>query len=113
MKHEESDMQRACVKWFRLQYPSCVVFAVPNGGARNRVTGAVMKAEGVLAGVADLVIVAPGRVFFVELKTQDGRLRDTQRDFADAVRRLGHEYAVCRSFDEFRDYVSDWMKFLL
>ena len=32
--HEESQLQRICVKWFRLQYPELAVllFAVPNGG---------------------------------------------------------------------------------
>lgn len=48
MKHEESRIQQACIKWFRLQYPKLALnlFAVPNGGARKRIEGAIMKAEG-------------------------------------------------------------------
>lgn len=46
-------MQRMCVGWFRLQYPAVgkLLFAVPNGGARSRTEAAIMKAEGVTAGV--------------------------------------------------------------
>ena len=50
-------MQRMCVGWFRLQYPAVgkLLFAVPNGSRRDVVTGAILKWEGVVAGVADLI----------------------------------------------------------
>ena len=36
-EHTESDLQRQCVSWFRLQYPTdaLMLFAVPNGGGRS------------------------------------------------------------------------------
>lgn len=48
-----------CVGWFRLQYPAVgkLLFAVPNGGARSRTEAAIMKAEGVTAGVTDLILL--------------------------------------------------------
>lgn len=48
-----------CVSWFRLKYPAIgkLLFAVPNGGARSRTEAAIMKAEGVTAGVADLILL--------------------------------------------------------
>jgi hypothetical protein len=42
----ESKLQIAMVKWFRLQYPDHVLYAIPNGGNRSAITGAIMKAEG-------------------------------------------------------------------
>ena len=51
MNNAESRLQQACVRWVRYQYPDLVVYAIPNGGKRNAVTGAILKAEGVLAGV--------------------------------------------------------------
>ena len=54
MKHNESTQQTKCVKWFRTYYPDYVLFAVPNGGNRSAITGAILKAEGVMPGVADL-----------------------------------------------------------
>ena len=61
MKHEESHIQRNCVKWFRLAYPKLarLLFAVPNGGKRGIREAAIMKAEGVVAGVADLLLLIP------------------------------------------------------
>lgn len=48
--NEEHDIQVACVDWFRYEYPHLAMnlFAVPNGGRRDRVTGAKLKAEGVV-----------------------------------------------------------------
>lgn len=57
----ESDTQIACVSWFRMQYAryNHSFFSVPNGGARNAVTGRILKAEGSLAGVSDLILLMP------------------------------------------------------
>lgn len=48
MRHIESQIQKDCVTWFRLQYPKIgrLLFAVPNGGARNAKEAAIMKGEG-------------------------------------------------------------------
>ena len=48
MKHLESNIQRAFVRWFRLQYPEYALnlTSVPNGGLRSKTEAAIMKAEG-------------------------------------------------------------------
>ena len=63
MKNVESKIQIACVNWFRYQYPKYkkLLFSVPNGGARNSITGAILKMEGALAGVSDLIFLKPNR----------------------------------------------------
>ena len=57
----EHQIQCACIDWFRLAYPKLqsLLFAVPNGGRRDKVTGGKLKAEGALAGVADLILLIP------------------------------------------------------
>ena len=67
----ESKLQQACVRWFRYQYPGILIFAIPNGGQRNKVTASILKAEGVLAGVPDLFIATPNGThsgLFIEMK---------------------------------------------
>lgn len=61
----ESQIQHSCLTWFRHQYPflSRMLFAVPNGGKRDARTGAQMKYEGVLRGVADLILLVPKKGF--------------------------------------------------
>ena len=61
MEEHEHNLQIACVRWFRLQYPKHLIYAIPNGGRRNVAVAAKLKAEGVLPGVPDLHIpVAKG-----------------------------------------------------
>lgn len=115
MRHEESTTQRTCVKWFRLQYPQYarLLFAVPNGGVRSRQTGAVLKAEGVVAGVADLILFAPSggyHALCIEMKTETGRQSTEQREWQREVEAQGYKYALCRSFDEFYELIENYIK---
>lgn len=105
-RHQESEMQRSCVTWFRLQYPNIRLnlFAVPNGGARTPVEGAIMKGEGVTAGVADLILLFPAHGYHalcIEMKTPTGSQRPTQKQWQAAVEATGYKYTIVRSFDEF------------
>ncbi len=114
MRNIESRLQIACVKWFRLQYPKVanLLNSVPNGGARNVVTGAIIKAEGAVRGVADLELnIARGGWFGlkIEMKTEKGRQSQYQRQWQQEIERQGYMYIVARSFDEFRECVGWYM----
>jgi len=118
--NEESRLQQACVKWFRMQY-SCynyVLFAIPNGGNRSKATGAILKSEGALAGVADLFLSVPKVTYtetttkhglFIEMKTKDGIQSDNQLAFQKVVELNGYQYAICRSIDEFMKTINDYL----
>ena len=113
--HNESTLQRACVTWFRLAHRrySGVFFSVPNGGARSAVTGAILKAEGVLAGVADLLLLVPSREYHglcIEMKTAKGRQSTTQKQWERAVTLQGYKYIVCRSFADFVEQINGYLK---
>ena len=74
----EHRLQQACVRWFALQYPKHQgrLFAVPNGGRRDAVTGAKLKAEGVVPGVSDLILLKSNcryGALLIEMKTDKGR----------------------------------------
>ena len=114
MRHVESNTQIACVRWFRYQYPHLarLLFAVPNGGARNRVTGAIMKAEGVVAGVADLLLLVPSGPYHglaIEMKTQTGRQSDSQKEWEKAVTAQGYSYSLVRSFADFKETIETYL----
>ena len=109
-RHIEESIQVACVKWFRLQYPNLVIFAVPNGGSRNLYEAKNMKESGTLAGVADLVIVGNGgKVLFVEMKAGNNKQEDSQVLFQNKVEKLGHKYIICRSKEQFMKEVDLWV----
>ena len=109
-RHIEESIQVACVKWFRLQYPNLVIFAVPNGGSRNLYEAKNMKESGTLAGVADLVIVGNGgRVLFIEMKAGKNKQEDSQVLFQNKVEKLGHKYIICRSKEQFMKEIDLWV----
>lgn len=115
MNHNESNLQKSCVRWFRLQYPklASLLFAVPNGGARNAVTGAILKAEGVTKGVADLLLLVPTKhhhALCVEMKTPKGRQSQAQKDWQKAVTDQGYCYIVCHSAEEFVREITRYLR---
>lgn len=114
MQHRESSLQSSCVKWFRLQYPKLRnrLIAIPNGGHRNKITGAILKREGLIAGTPDLLLAIPKSPFggmWIEMKSQNGRLSSSQKEMLEE---FGNDYriAICRSFDEFQQAVNNYLK---
>lgn len=128
MNQEEHNIQAACVRWFNLQWPQYrgLLFAVPNGGARSKATAGKLKAEGVVPGVADLILLVPrilytriegsvGEAAFqcglcIEMKTEKGRQSPEQKEWQAKVEAKGYKYAVCHSLDEFMDTINNYLK---
>lgn len=115
LRSEEHRLQCACVKWFRAMYPkqAGLLYAVPNGGRRDKVTGRVLKDEGVMAGVSDMNLDLPNRFYHglrIEMKTLKGRQQESQREFQRNVENAGYKYAVCRDLDSFIRLVTEYMK---
>ena len=69
-----------------------------------------MKAEGVLAGFSDLIIIADEKVLFIEVKTAKGYQSDLQKEFQANVERMGFQYSVCRSLQDFQLTFVKWLK---
>lgn len=114
-RNEEHRLQVSCVTWFRMIYPehAGLLYAVPNGGRRDAVTGRHLKAEGVLAGVSDLNLDLPNRYYHgmrIEMKIRTGRQQQSQRRYQQDVERAGYKYAICRSLDAFMEVVKEYMK---
>ena len=92
-RHEEHNLQAACVNWFRYQHRTIekMLIAVGNGGKRDAITGAMLKAEGVLAGVSDLILLIPNKRYhglLIEMKTKTGRQSEAQKERQQEVKKL-------------------------
>ena len=82
-------------------HPDIFAFAVTNAAKRSPKLAAKMKAEGMLAGVADLCIMLPGnRVAWLELKSAKGRQSNAQQGFEHRCLRLGHPYGIASNLDD-------------
>lgn len=114
MKHTESLMQISCVKWFRLAFPqyAYMLFSVPNGGARNAKEAGILKAEGIVAGVSDLILLIPRQgkgALCIEMKTRTGVQRITQKVWQEEAEKAGNKYVIARSFDDFKREVESYL----
>src|ERR1700677_4452141 len=99
----EARIQAEIIEWARVVAPDVLIFHVPNGGKRSKAEAARLKWQGVVAGIPDLAIVAPGaRIRFIEVKTPDGNLSPAQRDIHGYLTALGSPPAICRSIDDAR-----------
>ena len=82
------------------------MFAIPNGGVRNKKTGAMLKTEGVKAGVPDIFLpVARHGVhgLFIELKKPGGKSSDSQDAWITALHEEGYGAALCVGWTTARD----------
>lgn len=114
----EHQLQVECVMWFRLQYPQLapLLFAIPNGGARAKKTAAMLKAEGVTAGVPDLQLAIPtmdnsAHGLFIEMKNgTSNTLSREQKDMRERLEYAGYEYHCCRNFEDFRQSTTSYIR---
>ena len=88
--------------------PGVFWFAVPNGGKRDPVTGRVMKAEGVRPGVPDLGLIIKGQPYFLEVKKENGKLSQAQRELRVEIEAAGAVWAVAKGLDAALQQLVDW-----
>lgn len=101
--------QREFVSWFRKTYPAIRILAIPNGSQRSRTTGARLKAEGVVAGVPDLLI--PAWNLWIEMKRADGGSVSTQqKDWHRYLESIDHTVLVCAGFIQAKEKVEELVK---
>lgn len=90
---------------YRLPYPEWkLLFAIPNGGLRNKVVAAKLKAEGVMPGVPDLFFSKPCGEYhglYIEMKRpKGGRLSSVQDEMAELLMKQGYAVACCEGAQE-------------
>lgn len=122
----EHHTQAACVRWFRLQYPDLarLLFAVPNGSRRTRWEQGQAKEEGLVAGVADLILLVPrggyGSLCLEAKKEVEewskgkrtikrGYQSQAQKAWQADAERHGNRYAVFHNIDEFMREVNRYL----
>lgn len=119
MRHPESQLQQAIITWWSCAHRGLgisdvrMLFAIPNGGARSKITGAILKAEGVRAGVPDLFVCVPRGGFhglYLELKSPIGRLRPDQVTFMASATSQGYLCEVSRDFSHATKFIENYLR---
>lgn len=114
MRHNESQLQRVCVAWFNLQYRQYkgLLYAVPNGARTSATQGRILKAEGMTAGVADLILDIPAQGYHglrLEMKTLTGRQSDSQKRWQELEESQGYKYVVVRTYEDFQNTIKGYL----
>lgn len=76
-----------------------LILAIPNGGHRSKAVAGKLKAEGVRAGVPDLLLPVERRGYiglFIELKIGNNPLSPAQEVWAKRLTAQGYYHAVIR-----------------
>jgi hypothetical protein len=116
--HIEEDHQEMVVNWFRMQYPSILMFAIPNGGQRGILEAKRLKLGGVLPGVPDLFIAKGMRGLnglFVEMKRpkQKGMpnpmVSRHQQGIIAHLLENSYGAVICYGFDEAKTVIVDYL----
>lgn len=81
---------------------------IPNEGKRTPRQGRFLKQMGMVPGAPDFVFLWGDGSGAIELKTQKGRVRESQKDFEAACLRHGTRYRVCRSGEEVERVLREW-----
>lgn len=111
----EQALQRACVSWFRIQYPDFVLFSVRNEAKYQpdqKHYGMLANKAGRHAGISDLVLLLRRKGYgalMIELKTKTGKSSKKQLEFASYCVNQGYMYALVRSLDEFIEICKDYI----
>lgn len=85
----------------------------PNGGKRDRVSAAVLKRQGVKAGVPDLHLPVPKGQYaslYIEMKYGDGRLQKEQKEFLKQAAEYGNFVTVCYSQEIALKVIEEYVK---
>jgi hypothetical protein len=88
--------------------PGVLWLHVPNGGARNAKTGAILKRMGTLAGASDFLLWHQGNSFALELKAPGGRPTEAQLDFLARFNEAGGHSACAEGVDRAVAVLESW-----
>jgi hypothetical protein len=113
----ESQLQAALflwASWHQGKWPDLgLMFAIPNGGARDTVTGAMLKREGVKQGVPDIflpVARGPYHGLFIEMKAgKRGKVSEQQEYYLNRLAWNGYQAIVCRDTDSAIKAITNYM----
>lgn len=102
-KPSEHQIQAALFKWLAAVHPKVVAYAIPNAARRSMAQAAYLKAEGLRAGMPDVVIATARGGYhgmYLELKTQKGKLSESQTEMLTRLANEGYASAVAYGLDD-------------
>jgi hypothetical protein len=89
----------------RIMCPGVSLVAIPNAAKRTQWAAQRAKREGLATGFPDMMALAPGKVAFIEFKSDAGRLSDNQSEWIERLIGMGFPCGVFRDADAAVDFL--------
>ena len=116
-KRSEATEQERVVNWARRNEYRALSLAllhhIPNGGSRNKIEAARLKAQGVKAGVPDLFLPVPMNDtpgLYIEMKFGKNTTSKQQEWWIEQLQKHGYAVHVCWGADEAIAIIAAYME---
>lgn len=112
MIQHEAREQQALFQWAAYIPELKWLFAIPNGGSRNRLEAINLKRQGVKAGVSDIMLPRPNKYYhglYIEMKYGKNKPSDKQKDFLKYVNNIGYCGVVCYGFEAAKSVIERYL----
>lgn len=108
-EHPEADLQHKAMEWFYSQYPDYCFISTHNESAYK--SKEKYKYTGLYIGVADVIIIIPNKVLFIEFKApkpHTSHISREQKDFEHKVKWLisNDSHLYCYDLETFKEFIT-------
>lgn len=115
---KEGEEQEALFQWAAYQLGTMpeleLMHHIPNGGSRNKIEAAHLKAQGVKSGVPDISLPVARKGFhglYIELKRKkSGVVSESQSKWLGALMEQGYMTAVCYGAEQAINVIKEYLK---
>lgn len=116
MRSREAQEQAVVISWCKMQenkYPALKnIYAIPNGGYRNKIEAKNLKLQGVKSGVPDLHLAYPNSFYhglYIEMKWGKNKPTQNQEAWINGLSVAGYKCEVCWSSKEAIAVIKDYL----
>lgn len=108
MKKTESILQQQICEYLSIK--GVFYFSVPNEHYNiSHAQRMTLKKMGLLPGMPDLAILANGSIYFLEVKTESGRVSEQQKNIHNVLTSMGYIVEVVRSVEDVQRFVKIYL----
>lgn len=109
LEPSENQLHKSIAEYLDLALPRSIFWTTFPSGGGGLVRGKELKEKGLKAGVPDILIIASGEVYWIELKKEKkGRLSKDQNITIPRLQLAGCKIAVCRSLEDVEITLTNW-----
>lgn len=112
-RSSEAEEQSTLFFWANYIKELEYMFAIPNGGSRNKIEAANLKRQGVKSGVPDIFLPVPKGEYhglWVEMKIKGNKTTDNQDKWIEYLNKVGYKAIVCYGFEEARQAITKYLE---